>query len=356
MVTEVITEEKEIKTLHESIFWDEDDPRWKMSGRSKGTQPAIDNCYQSIDMEKDSYIWSFTGTRGAGKSIAMTYYAGMASYLWDMRLVSNYPIAFNLKQGNNTKYIEAEMLDMYKLLCFDEDYKHCLILIDESPDIISHMASMTWKNRLLNIFTRQLRKNMNSLFLGTQQLGLVDKSMRWQTDIVVRCQDAFRKYGGGSGLDRGACILLDFYDHSGQWTGEAINADWDSQLDMIEPSDSLELPGAVIWGAFDTYYQQDIFESLRKVDMKIGAYEVGNSEQIDHSNSIRLALPVVSAILGDGQSVESNEFYSTIGVENGKEKLVLAKALKDCGMVTSKNGRFKYFTNFDIDKFEGLAK
>jgi hypothetical protein len=356
MVIETEIKQKEkIKVIHESVFWDESDPRWQLSKLSSRVAVDYGYSYQSIDMKHDSYIWAFTGTRGAGKSIAMTYYAAMAAYLWDMRIVSNYPIKFILKVGNKTKLIEAEMLDMYKLLCFDQDYKNCLIVIDESPDIISHMASMTWKNRLLNIFVRQLRKNMNSLFLGTQQLGLIDKSMRWQTDVVVRCKDAFRLYGASGGLDRGTCILLDFYDHSGQWTGHCINADWDSQLDMVSPTDSIELPGRIVWEAFDTYFQQDIFESLRKVDMKIDSYEVGNGERVDRSDCIMKALPVCEAIANDGKKVDTIEFFNLLGEMSDAEKQFIGKAMRQCGATNSRNGRVKDLTNFDVSKFREFA-
>jgi hypothetical protein len=50
------------------------------------------------------------------------------------------------------------------------------------------MSAMTWKNRLLNIFIRQLRKNHNSLFLAAQDFMLIDKSMLWQIDVEI--QDA----------------------------------------------------------------------------------------------------------------------------------------------------------------------
>jgi len=355
----MITEAKEeIKVLHESIFWDEDDPRWRLSGRapvSKCFNNTTGDFCQVIDLQHDSYVIAYSGPRGAGKTIAMTYYAAQSVYLWDKRLVSNYPISFVLIKGNSRIYVEAEPLDMYKLLCFDEDYKNCLILIDESPDIISHMAAQTWKNRLLNIFIRQLRKNMNSLFLGTQQLGLIDKSMRWQTDIAVRCKDAYRLYGGSEGLERGACVLLDLYDKSGQWTGRGIDADWDAQLDAIEPTDSYELAGSLVWGAFDTYYQQDIFESLRRVDMSLRSYDVGDAEKPDYSG-LKRVLPVIDAVCNDGKKVDSTELYNAFGELSDKETQFLGKALIKAGVKNSRNGRTKDFTDFDRDKFERILE
>ncbi len=333
---------KEVKSLHESIFWDEDDPRRRLTGIGyTGGQHEIYE--QFVDLAHDAYIFAFTGTRGAGKSLAMTYFAAKAAYLYNARLVSNYPIAFMIHRidGKST-YHESEPLDLYKLLCFDTDYQKCIILIDEAPDIISHMSSMTWKNRLLNIFVRQIRKNMNTLFMGAQQFSLIDKSMRWQTDILVRCQDAFRLYGGSAGLCRGACILLDMYDNSGQWTGHGKNINYDGELGMYEPDDSLELSGKVIWGAYDTYYQQDVFESLRRVDIKLGSYEVGDkkaseAEQAANRDLLDRAAPHIEAALKEGKLVLP-KFYRAIGNLDQKQKAFLGHRLREAGAVEGGHG------------------
>jgi len=343
---EKIKRKSEVKSLHESIFWDEEDIRWQYIGKVPEVRADGNDVEQVVDISKDAYIWAFTGTRGAGKSIAMTYFAAKAVYLYGTRIIANYPIAFNLTKDGKTTYHEAEPLDMYKLLCFDKNYQHCLILIDEAPDVISHMASMTWKNRLLNIFVRQLRKNMNSLFLGCQQLGLIDKSMRWQTDIVVRCQDAFRLYGASQGLDRGSDILLDIYDNSGQWTGEGANIDWDEQLKFTPADAGMELPGRLIWGAFDTYHHQDVFDSLKRVDMKLGAYKIGGETAT--TGYFESAKDICLAIEG---TVKTVELYDSIGEGTDGEKKKIGSWLRKSGVITSADNKYKDFSHFDKDKF-----
>jgi len=164
-----------------------------------------------IDVRSDSYILCFTGRRGGGKTTAMSFFGAKCMALWNMRVLSNYPIDFMLcREVNGVKRYyprHSEPLDLYKLLCFDNDYKNCIICIDEAPDIISHMAASSWKNRLLAIFVRQLRKNNNSLMLCAQDFGLIDKSMRWQVDIEVQCVDAKKQYGNEK-LRRGSIILM----------------------------------------------------------------------------------------------------------------------------------------------------
>lgn len=347
MVTAAI-EKSDIKTLHESIFWTEDDPRFKFIKPENVTLPKhrIRDCL-AVDMSQDSYIWVFAGPRGAGKSLAMTYYAALAKYENDFRLVSNYPISFILNRINGTSIkCESEPLDLYKLLCFDDEYQNCLFVIDEAPDVISHMAAMTWKNRLIATFTRQIRKSRNSLFLGSQQYAWIDKSMRWQTDIVVRCQDAFRKYGGSQGLDRGACILLDFYDNSGQWTGKAKNIEYDGQLEMIEADDSIELPGKPIWGVYDTLFKQDIFETLRRVEMKLDTYEIKDNRKSEESvNQLKDLMPKI--LIHTGAKIRSSTFYRELGELNQTTKTLLGSLLNECGVKTNLGNTYKNFTNFD---------
>lgn len=357
MVTAVAEKQeiKEIKSLHESIFWEEEDPKLRMTNWKGGvsqTSPLASGA-QFTDLLNDAYIWCFTGSRGSGKSMSMTYYAAKAVYLWNMRIVSNYPIEFILNRIDGThQYVKSEPLDLYKLLCFDKDYHHCLILMDEAPDIISHMAAMTWKNRLLNIFVRQLRKNMNSLFLGAQQFTLIDKSMRWQTDVVVKCQDAFRLYGASGGLVRGACVLVDMFDNSGQWTGHGKNINYDGEMEYLDPDESIELAAKPLWGVYNTYFQQDVFESLKRVDMNLGSYEVGAPKE-DNSEYRQTAYDTVTAICNDGGKVFSPEFYSSLGNAKDSDVKELGSALRACGIRKGGHGKETLiFDGFNLEKFK----
>ena len=70
-------EEKPIKVLHESCFWDEDDPRWMWMNGTDTPMSTISthnmvNRYHDICLDVDSYIFVFTGRRGGGKTTSMT--------------------------------------------------------------------------------------------------------------------------------------------------------------------------------------------------------------------------------------------------------------------------------------------
>ncbi|HUC89680.1 MAG TPA: zonular occludens toxin domain-containing protein, partial [Patescibacteria group bacterium] len=202
-----------LKVMDCKVFFETDD------GLSSGNETQ-----DIINLGEESYIILFSGRRGGGKTSAMSYFCAQEMALNNRRVLSNYPIEFMLSRevGGETKYFPriAEKLDLYKLLCFDKDYHNSLIVMDEAPDIISHMSAQTWKNRLLNIFVRQLRKNNNSLILGAQSMSFIDKSFRWQVDIEAACKDG-KKVERDPTWTKGSMIYVDWYDHSGVWTGQS---------------------------------------------------------------------------------------------------------------------------------------
>ena len=349
--------ELQIKTLHESVWWEVDDPRWNLGKNNKRTKDY--QFYQAVNLATDSYIIIFTGWRGGGKTTTMTAKALQAQYMFNMRLISNYPIEYMLNRRDGTsQLIKAEPLDLYKLLCFDADYTNCLIIIDEAPDIISHMAATTWKNRLLNVFVRQLRKNHNSLFIGAQQFELLDKSFRWQTDIIVHCEDASRKYGDMS-LARGEVVELEVLDNSGMWTGhtweeeQAFNRAHGNykkgEYDVVYPR--------ILWGddehkpVFDTYFQQDIWESLKKVDMNIEKYSVGDPKKEDAAEQRKEAamVKIQNTLTSKATRIMCTDLYEGMAQN---EKADIGRLLLKCGAKKrhSRNGDYYELTELDINK------
>lgn len=367
-----------LTSLHESIFWDEDDPRWKFLNADPKYLAGIDftdhfKPGHDVNMGSDSYIWCFTGVRGAGKSISMAYFALKCNWLYGLRLISNYPIECKLNLMNGkSRIVRAEPLDLYRLLCFDADYHDCLILIDEAPDIISHMASMSWKNRLLNIFVRQLRKNHNSLFLGAQQFELIDKSMRWQTDVIAACQDASRKYGWGADY-RGESVLMRLMDNSGMWTGTTYNEAVRRQENLYnhhfeDPALKLMIYPRVLWGekgvtkpVYDTYYTMDVWESLRKVDMRLQTYQVGDKGEKQAPEGSTEVLARAAALIDqiksrEGQAYYQKDFWAAMGPLSTAEKDFVAKRMSSCNsrIGQAANGkRFYQFLDFDKTTFLG---
>jgi hypothetical protein len=372
-------EEKPIKVLHESCFWEKNDPRWMwMNGTNlPASTNNMVNEHHDICLDVDSYIFVYTGRRGGGKTTSMTDGAAKAAIIYpNMRLLSNYPVEFIVRYlDGHTRHIKSEDLDLYKLLCFDDDYHNCLILIDEAPDIISHMAAMTWKNRLLNIFIRQLRKNRNSLMLGAQNFNLIDKSMRWQVDVIIECEDASRKYGWPANT-RGELILQRWLDNSGLWTGRTyleeqsylrmrgINGNKVGEIRKLYPrflwSDDRDGGHRAV---FDTYFQQDVWESLRKVDMHLDSYSVGDKtapeDKVNHEDGSTPLMRTASALrtlLANGiVRVPQTEFWKSAGDIDVKAKDSLAKKMTKYGLIRPEHKEHNLdmydFSNFDMEGF-----
>lgn len=354
--------EKSITTLHESVFWDQDDAGWEEYGLGERLPSIGDE--NPVELDRDSYIFVFTGRRGAGKSEAMTATAIKSIYLYEMRLIANYPVKvlINYVDGRS-RLIEAEPLDLYRLLCFDSDYQNCLILMDEAPDIISHMAAQTWKNRLLNIWVRQLRKNRNSLFCAAQQFEILDKSFRWQTDIICECEDASRKYGNRA-LRRGEVVLMRLLDQSGLWTGNT----WQEEQKRNERLGVWEdvgmettLYAAPMWGdkeheaVYNTLETQDVFESLKKVDLKLSTFKVG--AEADMNRRSNLVADVVDRIkdlqdaVSNGGKVEivSTAFWSQFEHATQGDKAYVGELLNKSGSAQRHSGPK---TIYDFEKFD----
>jgi hypothetical protein len=376
MVTETKTDkpDKKLTVLDVREFYDKDDDD---VGSSTGRRDVI-------DVRNDSYILCFTGRRGGGKTTCMSFFAAKCMALWNMRVLSNYPIDFMLcREVKGTKRYyprHSEPLDLYKLLCFDNDYRNCIICIDESPDIISHMAASSWKNRLLAIFVRQLRKNNNSLMLCAQDFGLIDKSMRWQVDVEVQCTDARKAYGNEK-LRRGSIILMRWLDNSGMWTGKT----WQQQqaenraYHVYDANNGAtctsHLYAEPLWGGkgrkpiFDTYFQQDIWESLRKVDMHLSSYSVGDRAKdgvVDKypvsSKVLNAALELIDGTIshvGPANAVcLQKQFYNALGALSDADKNNLGRHLSDFNIGRGGEGseRVYSFTDFDLDAFRDYVK
>src|SRR5208283_3919256 len=115
MTTKIIEKpiELPIKTIHESCFWEEDDPRWQWMDVEE-TASTYNSINYDICLNVDSFIFAFTGRRGGGKTTSLTDEAVKAMIIYPkMRLLSNYPIEcrVNLTNGS-TKTVKAETLDL----------------------------------------------------------------------------------------------------------------------------------------------------------------------------------------------------------------------------------------------------
>ncbi len=352
-----------------------------------GVNKQIDRGAHVINFREDSYIMLFSGRRGGGKSTSMVFYALKSMVLYPgMRLMSNFPIECLLRffrpDGKSyLRHIKSEPLDFNKLILQDSSFENSLILIDESPDIISHLASQSWKNRLVAAFTRQLRKAHNTLLLGAQDESLIDKSMRWQVDVRIDCLDLSRKLGYGSDVERGECVILTFYDDSGIWTGTSTEersrsfdnnrwTHWNNEDGHLWVQ-KLHLFPRILWGnpgktkpVFDSWLMLDVLDNLRGIDMRLSKTVIGD-DGVRAAGSPAVRSPAMFDAVGiieclrnnESKAVKQTEFWASFGSLSRTDKDGLSKLLNQFGVnrTGSGNSRMYDFTNFDLESLRGRA-
>jgi len=348
----------EIPILGEEILWPENSSDWEDTGKDNIVannynwreyrdlvygENSVSSLGIPLDLSNDSYIWCAAGPRGSGKTTYITYIAEQCAYLYKKRIISNYPIKFGVrKKDGHVIYIESEELELGKLLKFDESYRGCIIVLDEAPQVINRLATMTWKNRLLDLWLQLIRKNMNSLLYASQNENWVDNELRWQTDIISHCRDASRRYPH-AGYNRGGQILIDLVDNSGNWTG------YSQEERPYRKPVRKRLLSQTIWGTFDTFHHNDVFESLTKVKLNVGELQIGEKPERDESY-LEHTIPIITQHLEENKVIK-RDFYSAVGV-SGAVKTELSHRIHASGAVdVGYHGNCLDFTNFSMEDF-----
>lgn len=331
---------------------------------------------KQIRLDFDSYVVCFTGRRGGGKTTMLTFYSVLTWRQLRLPIVSNFHIEFIMRRfrPDGKSYLEhvvSQPFDFERLILDTDAYKNCLIVLDEAPDLISHMAASSQKNKLVDAWSRQIRKNKNSLFMGAQSIDWIDKSMRWQVDVEIECKDVARALDDNSGLPRGALIEVTYYDNSGQWSDETTfelrarhEIPWTAQYEVC--------PG-VLFGdnkhfpVFDSWRTVDILESLRKVEVKMSKISLG-----DKANSSGPVLDVDRSVLLNaleyiGYAMQNDtphsahfqkQFYKGINAgERDKNNLgkILSRFNVERGVDTA-NHRWFAFQAFDFAGFKNYVE
>lgn len=333
--------------MREIVKFDYDSPPTRDDSIFYGDVPIehVNHEIPEIDFDNDSYVLCFTGNRGAGKTSLMTYVAEWVCYKWGKRLISNYPISIDVvNQQKQVTNIRSEKLDLGKMFTFDGEYNNSLIVLDEAPQVINRLATMTWKNRLLDIYLQKIRHDQISFLYASQNEGLdygwVDASLRFQTDLLIECKDAARLFPGTN--DRGAVTLYRITDKSGMWSGHSYR-----ERPRFYKFRAIT---KLIWGSFDTHQEFDVFESLRNVDMGLAKYKVTDKQdEIIPDGVIEKVMQLAEQGIKAGK-MKMTDFYIGIGDIDQTMKSAIGKLLSKAGIRRYGGGWFD-FSNFDMEKF-----
>lgn len=229
-----------------------------------------------LPVEDASMVLAFTGHRGAGKTLAMTYYGVRALYN-GYRVWSNYPITVQSDKG----LLESIPLDINALRILSGEFAEGWVLIDELNLWLNSRRSMSINNLLFNQIFTMIRKRHLSLLYTTQNIEWVDKATRWQTDVHFLCQDGhFSEYGQEINLKRGELTILKARDLSGYITGTTYSESGREEL--------INLEGSWLFPCFDTDWEFSLVDVNAKVRMNFGTIDYGKMEQEDNSEQGRV--------------------------------------------------------------------
>jgi energy-coupling factor transporter ATP-binding protein EcfA2 len=220
------------------------------------TKPADESLIRPAQTRQNSLVVAITGPRGSGKTLLMTYLA-----IIDMKrgrsVLANYNIGGRVRTG----LVQSQPLNFENLLAMSESLQQCVACIDEINLWFDSTRWMTQGNKLLGILLQQMRKRSMSLYYTSQNFRWNENRLRWQTDLLVFCQDMCRTPEGmEQKLSPGEYIRISIMDLSGYLTGKPYDQSGEVTSAILESKP--------IWQYYDTYNVVDPWQAMSKVELK----------------------------------------------------------------------------------------
>jgi hypothetical protein len=216
------------------------------------------------------YVIAYVGSRGSGKSLALSWSALMAM-IGGMECHSNIPI---LAGGDdyNEGILEATPLNTLELFSFSERMKNAYLVIDEFQMFAASKDTMTNKSRLFGWLGQQIRKRGLTIGYSVQDIKWIDGNWQYQTDIIVQCRDLYHTpWGREHGLGRGEEIHLAYWDKSGKKTGMQYQA-------TGRPFYECNLYSKPVWDWYDSFAHIGMDEAFRRFEIARQTYVVGQTK------------------------------------------------------------------------------
>jgi len=283
-----------------------------------------------------SLVVCYTGGRGSGKTLSMTVQASI-DMIQGRRCWSNYPISFKMK-GSDSKIVsyDAEPLEFDRLYDFDQSFQHGLVLIDEINLWADSRRSMNVSNRLLTYIFQLIRKRRLSFYLTVQNFDWLDKRIRWQTDVLIKCFDLSFAYHE---LTPGEAISQTLIDLSGAMTGHPAG-ERDEHNYWHRPDVRRTMHAKDFFKVYDTFAEFDVrtlatqrlrFHSTTKM-IGDGEDSMPAESPLLHGDS--LDSMIVSLRDSGVRSIPSKELQTILNREGIKaSKQNIGRRLKALGLV-----------------------
>ena len=137
-------------------------------------------------------VLGFIGQRGAGKTVGAV---GTAVLDWLLRsepVWSNVDISVRVVYKELEHIFRSQPLDRLDLLDLTAGYKGGVVLVDEvNMEGAEATRSMAGANLQFANVLQQVRKRQLSVIWTCQGWHWIDNRLRWQSDWVINCRDAF---------------------------------------------------------------------------------------------------------------------------------------------------------------------
>lgn len=266
----------------------------------------------------ESYIYAFTGPRGAGKDESLSLLAiifianGIPAYL-------NFPLQFYYKRdgAGKAELLKAELIDMDKLLNHSQDYDGGLIGISEYQDWDNAMRSVTTQSLILHSFWDQIRKGDMSFAYTAKRLDDIAGKTVSETDFEICCMDITdSSYEDTEGIPRQRGAIVSWkpiIDRSGYLTKRMGS--------FLMPK---KQPMYQIWGSFETKRRFDYFEAMRGVRLNLEKRVIGDAPEqadFDPEEILRRSHEIFQSV----DKIPQSDFFRTLGVKSQRAK----QAVKD---------------------------
>lgn len=309
-MTATKNEKKRIPTLYEPALY--------IPPSDDGSRPHL----PAWDLREPTAV-AFIGNRGDGKTLSLSYCAALAMAnhipVW-----LNYNVEFKLKRRDGTvEHLKSQPLDMKALYTFSHEMQGGLVGIDEYQYWADSYSTQSNRNKLLNYIWMQLRHRSLSFYFTVKDPAWVDKRMNFETDLVVKCTDLFKKYP--EDLKKGHKICWDIYRWDVEWTGYEF-------MRVPKLVSSKELKAAqVLFGIYNTYEIIDPLQpgAMGGVELDLEKTKVSNKSEIQFASEIYE--PRLQEICEGKTRIWQHEIEATLGNINSKQ---LRQAMDKIGSLT----------------------
>jgi hypothetical protein len=223
--------------------------------------------------DSDVNIW--TGPRGGGKSVSMTV-ESIIGMVDGRKVFSNYPIAFDFRYSTGKiEHFASLPFDEDAFLTQDKSMDDAIIVWDEMAISLGARDFQSVSNKLAGKLITLLRHQHQSLFIASQFLFSLDKSIRIQCDSEIYCFDLSFKYPN---LKRGECIAHNIKDMSGRGSGEPYN--------MTGQTFTRTLDAEPFWNCYDSEAPFDLLKAMQKRKINIPAREITRRDLLTQEGNV----------------------------------------------------------------------